>query len=87
MLHKENKIDLALFPGYRWLQLVIVGLGVFLSSLDVTVNVALPVISKYFVSEPRVVYLMITFYLGTTVGLQIGVGSAGDYFGLRRVFL
>ena len=86
MLLRENKIDLRSVPVYRWLQLVIVGLGVFLSSLDVTVNVALPAISRYFLAEPRVVYLMITFYLGTTVGLQMGVGSAGDHFGLRRVF-
>ncbi len=86
MRRKENEIDLGAFPTLKWLQLVIVGLAVFLSSLDVTVNVALPAISQHFVSEPRVVYLMITFYLGTTVGLQMGVGSAGDHFGLRRVF-
>ena len=40
MRRKENEIDLGSFPTLKWLQLVIVGLAVFLSSLDVTVNVA-----------------------------------------------
>ena len=72
---------------FQWVQLVVISSGVFLSSLDVTVNVALPLISDYFDAEPRTVYLMITFYLGTGVALQLGVGRAGDLFGLRNVFL
>ena len=72
---------------FQWVQLVVISSGVFLSTLDVTVNVALPRISDYFDSEPRIVYLMITFYLGTGVALQLGVGRAGDLFGLRNVFL
>ena len=74
--------------GWRlWAQLVVVSSGVFLVALDVTVNVSLPAISDYFSAEPRIVYLMITFYLGTTIGLQLGIGGAGDSFGLRRIFL
>ncbi|SVA19094.1 uncharacterized protein METZ01_LOCUS71948, partial [marine metagenome] len=74
--------------GWRlWAQLVVVSSGVFLVALDVTVNVSLPAISDYFSAEPRIVYLMITFYLGTTIGLQLGIGGAGDTFGLRRIFL
>ncbi|MEC8891107.1 MAG: MFS transporter, partial [Chloroflexota bacterium] len=72
---------------FKWIQLVVISSGVFLSSLDVTVNVALPIISDYFDAEPRTVYLMITFYLGTGVALQLGVGRAGDLFGLRNIFL
>ena len=70
-----------------WIQLVVVSSGMFLVALDVTVNVSLPAISNYFTAEPRIVYLMITFYLGTTIGLQLGMGGAGDTFGLRRIFL
>ena len=70
-----------------WIQLVVVSSGMFLVALDVTVNVSLPAISDYFTAEPRIVYLMITFYLGTTIGLQLGMGGAGDTFGLRRIFL
>ena len=71
----------------QWTQLLVVSSGVFLSSLDVSVNVALPRISEYFYASPSTTYLMIIFYLGTTVGLQLTMGRAGDVFGLRRVFI
>ena len=56
------------------LQISVVSLGVFLSSLDVSLNVALPEISDHFGSSPETTYLMIIFYLGTTVGLQLSIG-------------
>ena len=71
----------------QWVQLLVVSSGVFLSALDVSVNVALPRISEYFYSSPSMTYLMIIFYLGTTVGLQLTMGRAGDVFGLRRIFI
>ena len=71
----------------QWAQLLVVASGVFLSSLDVSVNVALPRISDYFYSSPTTTYLMIIFYLGTTVGLQLTMGRAGDVFGLRKIFI
>jgi len=69
------------------LQIIVVSLGVFLSSLDVSLNVALPDISEHFGSAPETTYLMIIFYLGTTVGLQLCMGRAGDIYGLRKIFL
>ena len=69
------------------MQILIVSSGVFLSALDVSVNVALPKISSYFNSPPNVVYLMIIFYLSTTVALQLPLGKAGDIIGLRKVFV
>ena len=69
------------------LQIIVVSLGVFLSSLDVSLNVALPEISDHFGSSPETTYLMIIFYLGTTVGLQLSIGRAGDIYGLRKMFL
>ena len=69
------------------MQILIVSSGVFLSALDVSVNVALPKISSYFNSPPNVVYLMIVFYLSTTVALQLPLGKAGDIIGLRKVFV
>ena len=71
----------------QWVQLLVVSSGVFLSALDVSVNVALPRISEYFYSSPSTTYLMIIFYLGTTVGLQLTMGRAGDVFGLRKIFI
>tara|TARA_B100000959_G_scaffold270278_1_gene316912 strand:- start:312 stop:1796 length:1485 start_codon:yes stop_codon:yes gene_type:complete len=71
----------------QWVQLLVVASGVFLSSLDVSVNVALPRISDYFYASPTTTYLMIIFYLGTTAGLQLTMGRAGDVFGLRKIFI
>ncbi|MQG65804.1 MAG: MFS transporter [SAR202 cluster bacterium] len=71
----------------QWVQLLVVASGVFLSSLDVSVNVALPRISDYFYASPTTTYLMIIFYLGTTVSLQLTMGRAGDVFGLRKIFI
>jgi len=71
----------------QWVQLLVIASGVFLSSLDVSVNVALPRISDYFYVSPTTTYLMIIFYLGTTVGLQLTMGRAGDVFGLRKIFI
>ena len=73
--------------GQQLLQIIVVSLGVFLSSLDVSLNVALPEISDHFGSSPETTYLMIIFYLGTTVGLQLSIGRAGDIYGLRKMFL
>ena len=65
----------------QWIQLFVVGSGMFLSALDISVNVALPNISEFFSVSPNITYLMIIFYLGTTVALQLPMGSAGDVFG------
>ena len=71
----------------QWIQLFVVGSGMFLSALDISVNVALPNISEFFSVSPNITYLMIIFYLGTTVALQLPMGSAGDVFGLKNVFI
>ena len=75
------------FTWVQWGQLFIVASGVFLSALDISVNVALPKISEFFTTSPKITYLMIIFYLGTTVALQLPMGSAGDTFGLKKVFI
>ena len=89
MLGNGKNVDSA-SDGYltwvQWVQLMVVASGVFLSSLDVSVNVALPRISDYFYASPTTTYLMIIFYLGTTVSLQLTMGRAGDVFGLRKIF-
>ena len=55
----------------QWVQLLVVSSGVFLSALDVSVNVALPRISEYFYSSPSTTYLMIIFYLGIFYGVYL----------------
>ena len=61
--------------------------GMFLTSLDITVNVALPDITRSFDTDLQTVQWIIIFYVGTTTGLQLGLGSAADVFGLKRVHL
>ena len=90
MLGNEKNVDSSpdvSLTWVQWVQLLVVASGVFLSSLDVSVNVALPRISDYFYASPTTTYLMIIFYLGTTVGLQLTMGRAGDVFGLRKIFI
>ena len=77
MLGNEKNVDSSpdvSLTWVQWVQLLVVASGVFLSSLDVSVNVALPRISDYFYASPTTTYLMIIFYLGTTVGLQLTIG-------------
>ena len=90
MLGNEKNVDSipdVSLTWVQWVQLLVVASGVFLSSLDVSVNVALPRISDYFYASPTTTYLMIIFYLGTTAGLQLTMGRAGDVFGLRKIFI
>jgi MFS family permease len=71
----------------KWVILFIISAGVFLANLDVTVNVALPELSRYFQADPGIVYLIIVAYVGTSVALQISIGKAGDVYGLRGIYL
>ena len=61
--------------------------GVFLGSLDITLNVALPDIARSFSTDLQTVQWMILFYVGSSAGLQLGLGSAADVYGLRRFFI
>ena len=85
---KKNEINSAdTISRTQWIQLILVGSGMFLSALDISVNVALPNFSEFFTVSPNITYFMIIFYLGTTVALQLPMGSAGDAFGLKNVFI
>ena len=77
----------ATHPVNRWIGLVAASAGMFLTSLDITVNVALPDITRSFSTDLQTVQWIIIFYVGTTTGLQLGLGSAADVFGLKRVHL
>ena len=61
--------------------------GVFLTALDITVNVALPDITDSFDTDPVTIQWIIIFYVGGSAGMQLGLGGAADAFGLKRMFL
>jgi EmrB/QacA subfamily drug resistance transporter len=71
----------------KWIGLVAAGSGLFLASLDITVNVALPDIRQSFETDVRTIQWIIIFYVGSTTGLQLGLGSAADNSGLKRFYI
>lgn len=71
----------------RWMGLVTASMGLFLCSLDMTVNVALPDITKSLGTDSQTVQWIIIFYVGSSTGLQLGLGNAADRYGLKRFYL
>ena len=74
-------------PASRWMGLVAASAGMFLGSLDISVNVALPDITRSFGTDLQTVQWIIIFYVGSTTGLQLGLGSAADVYGLKRLYI
>jgi EmrB/QacA subfamily drug resistance transporter len=72
---------------HRWLGLIAASMGMFLGSLDMTVNVALPDITRSFHTDAQTIYWIIIFYVGSSTGLQLGLGNAADRYGLKRFYL
>ena len=71
----------------KWLGLTAASSGLFLASLDITVNVALPDITSDLGTDLRTIQWIIVFYVGSTAGLQLSLGSAADNFGLKRLYI
>jgi DHA2 family methylenomycin A resistance protein-like MFS transporter len=63
------------------------GLGMFLAALDISVNVALPLITSDFQTDYQTVQWFIIVFIATRAGLGLGAGSFADRFGLRRVYI
>jgi EmrB/QacA subfamily drug resistance transporter len=71
----------------RWTGLAAASLGLFLGTLDITVNVALPEITRSFATDVATIQWIIICYVGTSTALQLGVGGAADLYGLKRAYL
>lgn len=69
-----------------WLISLCVGLGLFVGALDITVNVALPTIAREFGIDVGAIQWIIIAFVTTSTGLSVSMGSAGDRFGLWRLF-
>ena len=83
-LADDNRINTR---ANRWLGLIAASMGMFLSSLDMTVNVALPDITKSLGTDSQTVQWIIIFYVGSSTGMQLGLGNAADRYGLKRFFI
>lgn len=74
-------------PSSAWVALVAAASGVFLTSLDITVNVALPEIADSFGAEAAVVQWIIILYVGASAAMQLALGAAADAAGLKRMYV
>ena len=71
----------------QWIGLVSAASGMFLTSLDITVNVALPNITDSFGTDAVTIQWIIILYVGSSTAMHLGLGGAADAFGLKRMFV
>lgn len=70
-----------------WAGLIAAAAGMFLSVLDITVNVALPDITNSLNTDLETIQWIIILYVGSMTALSMGLGSLGDAYGLKRVYI
>ncbi len=85
----RNREDAAERGGPRkWLVLLAVGIGTFMSALDGSVvNTVLPVVRQTFQSQVATIEWVVVIYLLVVSGLLLTFGRLGDLRGQRRVYL
>jgi len=72
----------------KWLVLVAVGIGTFMSALDGSVvNTVLPVITEYFKSDVATIEWVVTVYLLVVSGVLLSFGRLGDMRGNKTVYV
>jgi len=72
----------------RWLVLVAIGVGTFMSALDGSiVNTLLPVLARELDTGIAGIEWVSTVYLLVVSGLLLGVGRAGDIYGNKRMYV
>ena len=77
----------AIFSRAQWFGLISAASGMFLTSLDITVNVALPNITDSFGTDAVTIQWIIILYVGSSTAMHLGLGGAADAFGLKRMFV
>jgi EmrB/QacA subfamily drug resistance transporter len=72
----------------KWLVLLAVGIGTFMSALDGSVvNTVLPVITDYFKTDVATIEWVVTTYLLVVSGLLLSVGRLGDLRGNKVAYI
>ena len=72
----------------KWLVLLAVGIGTFMSALDGSVvNAILPIIQEYFKTNVATVEWVVTIYLLVVSGLLLTFGRLGDLRGNKSVYV
>lgn len=71
----------------RWLVLAVASLGMYVVSLDTTVNVALPAMTAALDAPIATLQWIIIAFVLTNTGLVLGLGRLADLVGRRRVWI
>ncbi len=72
----------------KWLVLVAVGIGTFMSALDGSVvNTILPVVTDYFKTDVATIEWVVTVYLLVVSALLLSVGRLGDLRGNKMTYV
>ena len=73
--------------SYRWLALINVCLGQFITAVDArSINVALPTLSVYFGTSMDGVQWILLAYQLTVIGLVLSLGRLGDMVGRKKIY-
>jgi len=72
----------------KWLVLIAIGIGTFMSALDGSVvNTILPVVTEYFKTDVATIEWVVTTYLLVVSGLLLSVGRLGDLRGNKVAYI
>ena len=72
----------------RWLALIGVGAGVFMSTLDSSiVNISLPTLVESFQTSFANIQWVVLSYLLVLTSLMLGVARLGDMYNKKRIYL
>ena len=83
----QTAAESALTPWARTLVATAAGLGMFLATLDIAVNVALPAMTEDLDADLQSIQWVIVVFIATRAALVLGAGSFADRFGLRTVYI
>ncbi len=73
---------------HKWIVLICVGIGTFMSALDASVaNIILPVVSRDFGASVTTVEWVVTIYLVVVSGWLLTFGRLGDMFGNKSLYI
>ena len=85
--HPQMPSENAAKPWSRVLLATAAGLGMFLATLDMAVNVALPAMTEDLDADLQSIQWVIVVFIATQAAMVMGAGSFADRFGLRPVYI
>ncbi len=85
-MHDSDRLGFSI--ENKWLVLVAIGIGTYMSALDGSVvNTILPVVTAYFKSDVATMEWVVTTYLLVVSALLLSVGRLGDMRGNKVIYI